>query len=264
VKRYEALVAAREQVAPHLVRVLLDVPGFVSTGIPDEWVGLAVSGKYRPRYYTVLHHDGPVVDEPADAVPSAGDPARGGPSADGGSADGQPRGDGPSGDGGAGRVTRLALDIALHSAGLVTEWAARDRIVGQTVTITAPKGSFGPPAGAEWLLLAGDLTAMPAMARIARETDLPTRIWAEVPDRLPGYLPAGAEASWANAGPESRLAEIVESIERPDGQGYLWAAGESGQIRAIRKHMLRVHKVPGQWYNTMGYWRAGAGRRPAS
>ena len=32
------------------------------------------------------------------------------------------------------------------------------------------------------MLLVGDLTAMPAMARIAETTDLPTRIWAEVPD----------------------------------------------------------------------------------
>ncbi|WP_296605904.1 siderophore-interacting protein, partial [Nocardioides sp.] len=60
----------------------------------------------------------------------------------------------------------LTLDVVVHETGLVTEWAARD-CVGDTVTITEPKGSFALPEGARWLILVGDLTAMPAMARIA-------------------------------------------------------------------------------------------------
>ena len=83
----------------------------------------------------------------------------------------------------------------MHDVGLVTEWAARD-CVGETVTITEPKGSFAMPADAAWLLLVGDLTALPAMARIAETVDLPTRIWAEVPDDLADYLPAGADVTW--------------------------------------------------------------------
>ena len=52
----------------------------------------------------------------------------------------------------------LVLDVVVHDVGLVTEWAMRD-CVGDTVTITEPKASFAPPAGARWLLLVGDLTA---------------------------------------------------------------------------------------------------------
>ena len=86
----------------------------------------------------------------------------------------------------------LTLDVVVHDVGLVTEWAMRD-CVGDTVTITEPKASFAPPPGAAWLLLVGDLTAMPAMARIAESRpDLPTYVMAEVPDDLTGYLPAGA------------------------------------------------------------------------
>jgi len=73
----------------------------------------------------------------------------------------------------------LVLDVVVHEVGLVTEWAARD-CVGDTVTITEAKGSFAMPDSAEWLLLVGDLTAMPAMARIAetvaRSAGVPTRI----------------------------------------------------------------------------------------
>jgi hypothetical protein len=59
----------------------------------------------------------------------------------------------------------------------------------ETVTITEPKGSFAMPAGAAWLILVGDLTAMPAMARITTSVSVPTYIWAEVPDDLSDYLP---------------------------------------------------------------------------
>ena len=79
---------------------------------------------------------------------------------------------------------RLTLDVVVHDVGLVTEWAMRD-CVGDTVTLTEPKASFDPPADAEWLLLVGDLTAMPAMARIAEtRPELTTYVMAEVPDDL--------------------------------------------------------------------------------
>ena len=41
---------------------------------------------------------------------------------------------------------RLVLDVVVHEVGLVTEWASRD-CVGDTVTITEPRGSFDLPAG---------------------------------------------------------------------------------------------------------------------
>ncbi len=59
----------------------------------------------------------------------------------------------------------LVLDVVVHEEGLVTEWASRD-CVGEPVTIQEAKGSFAMPESAGWLLLVGDLTAMPAMARI--------------------------------------------------------------------------------------------------
>ena len=157
----------------------------------------------------------------------------------------------------------LVLDEVVHDVGLVTEWAMRD-CVGDTVTITEPKGSFDPPADAGWLMLVGDLTARPAMARIAESTDLPTRISAEVPDELGGDLPAGPEVTWLeppSAG-ASRLAEVVEGIDWPEGEGYFWMAGESAQMRAIRKHLMRERTLPPAAYDVMGYWRGVKERQP--
>jgi NADPH-dependent ferric siderophore reductase len=159
---------------------------------------------------------------------------------------------------------RLVLDVVVHEVGLVTEWVVLDDCVGSTVTVTEPKGSYALPDGAEWQLLVGDLTGLPAMARIAETSSLPTRIWAEVPDDLSSYLPSTAEVTWlaSPAGGSSRLAEVVESIEWPLGEGYFWMAGESAQMRAIRKFLMRERRLPASAYDVMGYWRASTGRQP--
>jgi len=157
----------------------------------------------------------------------------------------------------------LVVDVVVHEVGLVTEWAARD-VGGDTVTITEAKGSFAMPGGAGWLLLVGDLTAMPAMARIASEVQVPTRIWAEVPDDLSSYL--SGDVTWLVPPSEgqSALAEVVESIDWPPGEGYFWMAGESAQMRAIRKHLMRDRRLPSTAYDVMGYWRGVARRQPRS
>jgi len=224
-EQYVADVLRREQLSPHLVRLTLGGPGlagFTSTGIPDEWVGLVVPGQFQSRYYTVRSWDG----------------------------------------------AELVLDVVVHEVGLVTEWASGD-CAGDQVTITEPKGSFAMPDDASWLLLVGDLTALPAMARIA-ETHAgtaATRIWAEVPDlpeQVGDYLPDGADVTWLPLPDHgtSRLAAVVETIDWPDGDGYFWMAGESAQMRAIRKFLMRERRLPSAAYDVMGYWRAVAARQP--
>ncbi|MGA8248376.1 MAG: siderophore-interacting protein [Nocardioides sp.] len=229
--RYDAVVGRREALSPHLVRLTLSVPGFVSTGVPDEWVGLVVPGQFQVRYYTVRAH---ARDE-------------------------------------------VVLDVVIHDRGLVTEWAATDDCVGDRVVLTGAQGSFALPPDAGWLLLVGDLTGIPAMARISERawatdllpsgavaSDLPIRVWAEVPDDLPGYLPDGIEVARLDppAPGRSRLAAVVEDIDWPDGPGYFWMAGESAQMRAIRKHLMRERRLPSTAYDVMGYWRGVSARQP--
>jgi NADPH-dependent ferric siderophore reductase len=223
-QEYAAEVLRREQLSPHLVRLTLGgegLSGFVSTGIPDEWVGLVVPGQFQSRYYTVRSWDG----------------------------------------------AELVLDVVVHEVGLVTEWASGD-CIGDRVTISEPKGSFAMPEDAAWLLLVGDLTALPAMARIAEEhaRGVPTRIHAEVadlPEQLAGYLSGDADTTWlAPADGSSRLAAVVEAMDWPEGEGYFWMAGESAQMRAIRKHLMRERRLPSSHYDVMGYWRSVEARQP--
>ena len=223
-QRYDAVVLSRVRLSAHLLRLTLSVPGLESTGIPDEWVGLVVPGQFQVRYYTVRS----LAED------------------------------------------RLVVDVVVHEQGLVTDWATGD-CVGDRVLVTGAQGSFEPPAGIAWLLLVGDLTAMPAMARIAETaaqgpSGVETRIWAEVADDLTGYLPDGVEVTWLEPPDEgsSRLAEVVADLAWPSGPGYFWMAGESAQMRAIRKHLMRDRCLPTTAYDVMGYWRAVAARQPRS
>lgn len=157
----------------------------------------------------------------------------------------------------------MVIDVVVHETGLVTEWAATD-CVGDVVTVTEPKGSFAMPEDAQWLLLVGDLTALPAMARIRESVEVPTRIWAEVPSDVASYLPADSDVTWLDVPSHetSALAAAVEGIDWPEGQGYFWMAGESAQMRAIRKHLMRERRLPTSAYDVMGYWRSTAARQP--
>ena len=222
-EQYVADVLRREQVSPHLVRLTLGGPGLA--GFMSTGIADEWVGLVVPGQFQSRYYT-----------------VR-------------------SWDG-----AEMVLDVVVHDVGLVTEWAKGD-CVGDQVTITDPKGSFAMPHDAQWLLLVGDLTALPAMARIAatHAAALPTRIWAEVPDlpeELEGYL-SGGEIAWLPAPDEtSRLAEVVETIDWPEGAGYFWMAGESAQMRAIRKHLMRERRLPSHAYDVMGYWRAVAARQP--
>ncbi len=161
---------------------------------------------------------------------------------------------------------QLVLDVVVHEVGLVTEWA-KGPCIGDTVTITEPKSSFALPEDAEWVMLVGDLTAMPAMARIAEhlaDESVAVHVWAEVPDDLSDYLPASDRLTWVQppAPGSSALAALVESLEFPSTPGYFWMGGESAQMRAIRKHLMREVKLASDHYDVMGYWRGVAKRQP--
>jgi NADPH-dependent ferric siderophore reductase len=155
----------------------------------------------------------------------------------------------------------LTIDVVVHENGLVTEWAQTD-CVGDRVGLSAPKGSFELPPDAGWVMLAGDLTGLPAMARIAENVgSLPVQLHAEVPDGpMPGYV--AASVTWHDAPPgTSDLAAIVREVVWPEGPGYFWMAGESAQMRDIRRHVRHDLGWDNRHYDVMGYWSGSRGRQ---
>ena len=216
-------VVAREQLSDHLVRLVIgELGGFTTTGVPDEWVALTVPGQFQTRYYTVRSFD------PMSST--------------------------------------MVVDVVVHDHGLVTDWASGD-CVGDEVGISSAKGSFTLPDDAAWVVLVGDLTGLPAIARIsetlADAARVPVTAYVESPEALPGYLPEHLDARWAPppAPGQSGLADLVEGIAWPDGDGYFWMAGESAQMRRIRTHARRELGWAGDRLDVMGYWSGTRARQ---
>lgn len=156
----------------------------------------------------------------------------------------------------------LVVDVVVHDEGLVTGWAQRE-CVGETVTITEPKGSFALPEDAGWVVLVGDLTALPAIARIRESLSGfsgQVSSWVESADGpVDGYLPEG---DWLTP-PDttgSGLADFVSTLEWPDGPGYFWMAGESAQMRDIRRFVRHELGWDSRHHDLMGYWSNSRGR----
>lgn len=159
------------------------------------------------------------------------------------------------------QAQQLVVDVVVHEHGLVTEWA-QGECVGDAVGISAPKGSFELPAGAGWVVLVGDLTALPAIARISESTDLSVTAYVETVDApLEGYLETPVTWLPPPAPGESGLADLVRDLAWPEGEGYFWMAGESAQMRAIRRHLRHDLGMPSSAYDVMGYWSGSRGRQ---
>jgi NADPH-dependent ferric siderophore reductase len=158
----------------------------------------------------------------------------------------------------------LVLDVVVHADGLVTSWAQTD-CVGEEVGVSEPKGSFTPPPDAGWLVLVGDLTALPAIARITESCPaLAPTSYVEAPQGTAETYPdPPAGTSWLTPpGPEdSALADVVRDIDWPAGPGYFWMAGESAQMRDIRKHLRRDLGFETARFDVMGYWSSSRGRQ---
>jgi NADPH-dependent ferric siderophore reductase len=108
-------------------------------------------------------------------------------------------------------------------------------------------------------VLAGDVTALPAIGRIVEESaGLRTLVHVELPDPADAQELPGVEVTWHHTpdlGRGSRLGEIVAGIDLPDGPGYVYVAGEAAATRAARTH-LRGQGLERGRYGVVGYWRA--------
>lgn len=173
-------------------------------------------------------------------------------------------------------VDEVDIDFVLHGdSGPASAWAGR-AVTGRRVLAIGPAVAenksvrFAPPADTDLVLMYADETALPAAAAILDRLPSGTRVkaWFEVPhedDRLRLDTLADADVTWvvrgAGAGRErtERLSEIVRASEPPACEApYAWIAGESGTIRAVRRHLVRERGVDRRRVRFTGYWRLGA------
>ncbi|MEV5596193.1 siderophore-interacting protein [Streptomyces sp. NPDC052496] len=159
----------------------------------------------------------------------------------------------------------LAVDFVVHGdSGLAGPWAAHAR-PGDEALLLGPGGAYAPDAGADWHLLAGDESALPAIAAsLARMPEgVPVHAFIEVagPDEEQKLeAPAGAGITWLHRGDTpvgERLVEAVRALDFPAGRVHAFVHGEAGFVKELRK-LLRVEReIPREDLSISGYWRKG-------
>ncbi|QDD90417.1 siderophore-interacting protein [Pseudomonas oryzihabitans] len=155
----------------------------------------------------------------------------------------------------------LAIDFYLHEAGVLTTWA-RQAQPGAELIIGGPKGALVPPEDFDWYLLAGDETALPAIARRLEQLAAGVRVLVIAEIARPGLeitLPTAADADirWVHRDRQpDALLQALQALELPAGEGYAWVAGEASQARAARQALL-TKGLPRDWVKAAGYWKLG-------
>lgn len=224
-RRRSLTVRTVTDITPNMRRVVLDSPeleGFTSLGFDDHIKLFFDTGRDKPemRDYTPRAYDGQT----------------------------------------------LTLDFALHDAGPATQWAM-DARPGSTLTIGGPKGSSVIAPVFDWYLLIGDETALPAIGRKVEETPAGVTVVTlvavtDAAEEQPFHTAATHQAHWVHrpasaAADPAPLTEALRGLTLPEGQGFIWAAAESGVARALKSHILGEIGHPPAWMKAAGYWTQG-------
>ncbi|MFE5948573.1 SIP domain-containing protein [Streptomyces sp. NPDC056480] len=158
----------------------------------------------------------------------------------------------------------IDFDFVRHEGGVASTWAERAE-PGDSAWIAGPKMSHSHPEGADWLLVIGDETALPAIGRWLAEMPEGTkaRVFIEIGDDSHRQeLPTRAEAEivWlsrkgAPAGTTDLLEQAVRTAEWLPGTVFAWVAGETLTLKGIRRHLVAERQVPREHTHITGYWR---------
>jgi NADPH-dependent ferric siderophore reductase len=170
----------------------------------------------------------------------------------------------------------VTVDIVVHGEhGVAGAWVASAQ-PGQPIYLMGPGGAYTPDPAADWHLLAGDETALPAIA--AALEALPAKAigkaFIEVAgpeDEIPLAAPESVEVNWVYRGgradlvPEERagdfapLIEAVTNAEWLPGQVHVFIHGEAQAVmHNLRPYIRKERDVEAKWASSIsGYWRRG-------
>ncbi|WP_307869277.1 siderophore-interacting protein [Nocardiopsis sp. B62] len=159
----------------------------------------------------------------------------------------------------------MTIDFVYHGeVGLAGVWAAGAR-PGDRLRLLGPGGGFAPDAEADWHLLAGDESALPAIAASveALPEGCPAHVFVEVDNAAEEqHLTDRPDVSvtWLHRDggvPGSLLVPAVRALEFPSGEVRAFVHGEANFVRDLRR-LLRVElALPKEHLSVSGYWRLG-------
>jgi NADPH-dependent ferric siderophore reductase len=160
----------------------------------------------------------------------------------------------------------LTVEFMLHGDGLASTWAQSAK-AGDVVAVTLPGGPYVIDAEADWYLLGGDESALPALETILEELPAgkPVHVMVEADAGEERKLGA-TSVRWlhGDAGRESgaALEQAIRGFEAPAGSGRVWVGCEAETMRSIRKHLLFERGFDRSAIHTHGYWKKGAANHP--
>lgn len=155
-------------------------------------------------------------------------------------------------------ANELDLDFVLHDeAGPASDWAKRAE-VGDMLILVGPSPAYQPDPTADWYLLAGDETALPAIANIldALPDAAVTRVFVEVAD-AEEEQPLPAAVTWAHRAAGESLTAAVAAADLPTGRVEAWLAGERSAMVTLRAHLLDERGFDRRGVRPTTYWRRG-------
>lgn len=161
----------------------------------------------------------------------------------------------------------LDVDFVLHGHGVAGSWAARAK-PGDELGMLGPRGAFLVRDVCDWYVFAADETALPALARWVEglRGGLPVTAYVEVQDagdEIAIDTAADLDLRWlhrgsAQPGTTDLLEQAVRGRALPEGDGFVWVAGESMSIKPLRRYLSRELGLDRDSWDVDGYWRRGA------
>ncbi len=160
----------------------------------------------------------------------------------------------------------MEIDFLIHEGESVgSAWALQAK-PGQKVGIMGPVGR--PVRQADWYVLGGDETALPAIGRLLETLPASTKgvAFIETADRNERQPIANAtqiELRWLErngkaAGTDERLAAEVLSMEWPQGSTFGWFAAEAAAAKVVRDRWRGAMRLGRDQTLAAAYWRRGA------
>lgn len=149
----------------------------------------------------------------------------------------------------------LTVDFALHDSGPATEWA-RTAPMGSWVGVAGPRGSMVIRKDFDWYWLLADATGLPAVERALAELPASAKVTLRlaVPeaDRRTLSAEAQLDLQWV-----SSLTDAAQALTLPEGEGFVWAAGEHSDMAALRQIAVGKGASPKRM-RISAYWKHGA------
>jgi NADPH-dependent ferric siderophore reductase len=138
-----------------------------------------------------------------------------------------------------------------------------------------PSGAYAPDPSADWHLLAGDESALPAIAAAleALSVDATAQVFVEIAgpdDEIELRSPADVEIKWIyrggradlvpadRAGDRAPLIDAVKEATWLPGQVQVFIHGEAQAVmHNLRPYVRKERGVDAKWASISGYWRRG-------